>query len=323
MIRPSQNPLHGGRNGRHTLGVVESLFPDGRAGIDASLVRRLLADQFPQWSNLPVTPVEVDGWDNRTYHLGEEMTVRLPTAVGYASAVDKEHRWLPILAPSLPVAVPVPLAKGVPGAGYPFSWSIRRWLEGETATLDRIDALAAFAASVAEFILALQRIDATDGPQAGAHSFYRGTPPAHYDNETRRALAALDGHIDTGRAAAVWNTTLEATWSGPPVWFHGDIASGNLLVREGKLAAVIDFGTSGVGDPACDLVIAWTMFSGDSREAFRSVVGQDPAMWARARGWALWKALIVLAEKIDTDEEQAAVHRRVIDEVLADHKSIG
>ncbi|MEU8268368.1 aminoglycoside phosphotransferase family protein [Sphaerisporangium sp. NPDC049002] len=303
--------------------MIESQFPDGRAGIDASLVRRLVAEQFPQWSDLPVAPVEADGWDNRTYRLGEEMTVRLPTAAGYAPAVDKEHRWLPILAPSLPVAVPVPLAKGVPGAGYPFGWSVRRWLEGETATLDRIDDLSAFAASVAEFILALQSADATDGPRAGAHSSYRGTPPAHYDDETRRALAALDGHVDTGRASAVWDTALEARWSGPPVWFHGDIASGNLLVREGKLAAVIDFGTSGVGDPACELVIAWTMFSGDSRETFRGVAGQDPAMWARARGWALWKALIVLAEKIGTDEEQAAVQRRVIDEVLADHESAG
>jgi aminoglycoside phosphotransferase (APT) family kinase protein len=303
--------------------MVDNLPPDGRAGINASLVKRLVEDQFPRWSDLPVTPVEVDGWDNRTYRLGAEMAVRLPTAAGYAPAVDKEHRWLPILAPSLPVAVPVPLAKGVPGAGYPFNWSIRRWLEGQTATFDRIDDPCAFAASVGEFVLSLQRIDAADGPRAGAHSFYRGAPPAYYDDETRRALAALDAHIDTDSASAVWDTALEATWSGPPMWFHGDIAGGNLLVREGKLAAVIDFGTSGVGDPACDLVIAWTMFSGDSRKTFRSVVGQDATMWARARGWALWKALIVLARTIDTDEEQAAVHRRVIDEVLADHKSVG
>lgn len=297
--------------------------PDGRAGIDASLVKRLIEDQFPQWGELPVTPVEVDGWDNRTYRLGEEMTVRLPTAAGYAPAVDKEHRWLPVLAPSLPVAVPVPLAKGVPGAGYPFDWSIRRWLDGQTATLDRVDDPCAFAESLAEFLLALRRVDATGGPRAGAHSFYRGAPPAHYDEQTRRALAALDGELDTGLASAVWEAALEATWSGPPVWFHGDFAAGNLLVRDGELAAVIDFGTSGVGDPACDLVIAWTMLSGDSREVFRQVAGQDRAMWARARGWALWKALIVLAEKIGTDEEQAAVQRRVIDEVLADHKSAG
>jgi aminoglycoside phosphotransferase (APT) family kinase protein len=299
--------------------MVEIPHPDGRAGIDAGLVKRLIAAQFPQWSGLPVTPVEVDGWDNRTYRLGEELTVRLPTADYYAAAVDKEDRWLPILAPSLPVPIPLPVAKGAPGAGYPFSWSIRRWLDGETATVARIDNLPAFATSVAEFIVALQGIDATAGPLAGAHSFQRGAPPAHYDEETRRALAVLAGRIDTDRATAVWNAALEATWSGAPVWFHGDVASGNLLVNEGELIAVIDFGTSGVGDPACDLVIAWTMFAGESREAFRGAVGQDRDTWARARGWALWKALIGLAEDIDTNEERAAVNLRVIAEVLADH----
>ncbi|WP_248965615.1 aminoglycoside phosphotransferase family protein [Sphaerisporangium perillae] len=313
------NPLRGRGNGRQTLEVVESLYIDGRAGIDAGLVKRLVATQFPQWSALPVAPVEVDGWDNRTYRLGDEMTARLPTAAAYAPAVDKEHRWLPILAPTLPVAIPTPMAKGAPGEGYPFSWSIRSWLDGETASLDRIDDLSEFATSVADFILALQRIDATGGPPAGAHSFYRGASPAYYDDETCRTLAVLEGCIDTTRASAVWDAALEAACSGPPVWFHGDVASGNLLVRNGRLAAVIDFGTSGVGDPACDLVIAWTMFSGDSRETFRSAVGQDPAMWARARGWALWKALISLAETIDRDEKRAAGNRRVIDEVLTDH----
>ncbi|MEQ7004898.1 aminoglycoside phosphotransferase family protein [Actinopolymorpha sp. B17G11] len=303
--------------------MVESTHTDGRAGIDATLVKRLIASQFPQWGDLPVTPVEIDGWDNRTYRLGDELTVRLPTAEAYAPAVDKEDRWLPILAPALPVPIPVPVAKGAPGEGYPFSWSIRRWMDGETASPDRIEDMATFATSVAEFILALQRIDATGGPPAGAHSFYRGAPPAHYDEETRRSLTALKGRIDTDKAAAVWDAALETTWDGPPVWFHGDIASGNLLVRDGKLTAVLDFGTSGVGDPACDLVIAWTMFSGQSREAFRRSVGQDHATWARARGWALWKALITLVNDIDTDERAAAGNRRVIDAILADHDRTG
>jgi aminoglycoside phosphotransferase (APT) family kinase protein len=282
-------------------------------------VRRLIKAQFPQWSDLAVRPVQVEGWDNRTYRLGDTLTVRLPTAAAYAPAVDKEDRWLPILAPALPVAIPEPVAKGVPGEGYPFNWSVRRWLDGETARADRIDDLPGFAISVAEFVRALQRCDATGGPSAAAHSFYRGAPPVHYDGETRRALAALAGRIDTDGAAAVWEAALESSWEGPPTWFHGDIASGNLLVKDGSLSAVIDFGTSGVGDPACDLVIAWTMFFGASREAFRSTVDQDPATWARARGWALWKALIVLADTIDTDEQQAAANRHVIDQVLADH----
>ena len=297
----------------------KNLHVDGRAGIHAGLVKRLVAAQFPEWDDLHIAPVAVDGWDNRTYRLGDEMTVRLPTAEGYAPAIDKEHRWLPVLAPLLPIAVPMPLAKGVPGEGYPFNWSIRGWLEGETSSLDRIDDMCGFAASVAGFLRALQRVNGTDGPRAGAHSFYRGAWPGHYDEETLRSLTILEGRIDTERAAAVWEAALEATWHGPPVWFHGDIASGNLLVRDGRLVAVIDFGTSGVGDPACDLVIAWTMFSADSRETFRRAVDQDSATWARARGWALWKALIGLAEDIDTNEERAAVNRRIIDEVMADH----
>ncbi|SPF05732.1 aminoglycoside phosphotransferase family protein [Streptomyces sp. MA5143a] len=298
---------------------MASTPPDGRAGIDAALVTRLIAGQFPQWADLPVVPVEVDGWDNRTYRLGDDMSVRLPTAAGYVPAVDKESAWLPRLAPALPVAIPAVLGKGVPGEGYPFPWSVRGWLDGETSAPERIDDMAQFAVALADFLLALQRCDTTGGPVAGQHSWYRGAPPAHYDEETRRCLAALEGRVDTGRAAEVWRAALAAEFRGAPVWFHGDIASGNLLVRDRKLTAVIDFGTSGVGDPACDLVIAWTMFSGDSREAFRRAVAQDEGTWARARGWALWKSLLMLSETIDTDPDLAAFHRRVIDQVLSDH----
>lgn len=294
--------------------------PDGRAGIDAALVKRLLAAQFPQWSDLPVRPVEVDGWDNRTYRVGDSLTARLPTAPGYVPAVAKENEWLPRLAPSLPVAVPPILGEGAPGEDYSFPWSVRGWLDGETAARERIGDMEQFAVSVAEFILALQRCDTTGGPLAGEHSWYRGASPAYYDEETRRCLAALEGRVDTEKAAVVWEAALAAEWSGAPVWFHGDIASGNLLVADGKLTAVIDFGTSGVGDPACDLVIAWGMFSGESREAFRRTVAQDEATWARARGWLLWKCLLTLSGNIDTDPERAAFDRRLIAEVLADHE---
>lgn len=297
--------------------MIDVPHRDGRAGIDAGLVERLVAAQFPRWRGLPVRPVEVDGWDNRTYRLGDDMTARLPTAEGYVAAVAKEHRWLPVLAPALPVPIPEPLALGAPGEGYPFPWSVRRWLPGRTAAPDRVDDLPGFAVSIAGFVLALQRVDAADGPVAGEHSFYRGASPAHYDDGARRALAALEGRIDTARAAAVWEDALRApAWSGPPVWFHGDIAHGNLLVEGGKLVAVIDFGTSGVGDPACDLVIAYTMFEGDSREAFREALGLDDATWARARGWALWKALLTLAGA--TDDATAAVQRHVVEQVLGD-----
>ena len=299
-------------------GYVVNAHADGRAGIDAALVKRLVATQFPQWGHLPVAPVEVDGWDNRTYRLGDEMTVRLPTHENYAPAVEKEDRWLPVLGPSLPVPIPVPLEMGVPGEGYPFNWSIRAWLTGETASVDRVPDLNAFALAVADFILALQRIDPVEGPRPGAHSFYRGESPLHYDDETRRCLAQLDGHIDTAAAAAVWDAALNARADRPAVWFHGDIATGNLLVRDGKLAAVIDFGTSGVGDPACDLVIAWTFFRGHCRAAFRQRVAQDEATWARARGWALWKALIGLAHDVDRDPTAADINHEIINEILLD-----
>ncbi|HZX03295.1 aminoglycoside phosphotransferase family protein [Kribbella sp.] len=271
---------------------MTELHQDGRAGIDAALVQRLIAQQFPQWADLPVTPVAVDGWDNRTYRLGTGLTARLPTAASYVAAVDKEHTWLPRLAPELPVEIPDAVAKGEPGFGYPYPWAVRAWISGETASPETVDDLDQFARSVAAFILALQRVDASDGPPAGAHSFYRGASLEHYHGETVDALAVLKDRIDSDLAATVWEAALAATWDGPPVWFHGDISHGNLLVRDGRLSAVIDFGTSGVGDPACDLVIAYGFFSGSSRAAFREAVAQDDAMWARARGWALWKALI-------------------------------
>ena len=175
--------------------------------------------------------------------------------------------------PHLPVPIPAPVASGQPAEGYPFPWLIRRWLDGEPAT--RASASLSLASSVAEFILALQRIDATEGPSAGAHSFFRGCSPAYYDDETRAAIAAHAEVVDTASAEAVWDAALESEFAGRPAWFHGDIASGNLLVQNGELAAVIDFGTSGVGDPACDLVVSWTLFSDESRRTFRVAVGQD------------------------------------------------
>jgi aminoglycoside phosphotransferase (APT) family kinase protein len=288
--------------------------------IDADLVRRLIATQFPEWAHLPVRPVEFGGWDNRTFHLGERMTVRLPSAVRYALQVEKEHRWLPRLAPLLPLPIPVPLAMGRPAQGYPWHWSVYRWLEGETAAIERVADLPAFATALARFLVALQRIDAADGPPPGPHNFFRGGPLTVYDGETREALAALDGRIDVEAARAVWEAALAATWRGPPVWVHGDVSAGNLLVRGGRLAAVIDFGSSGVGDPACDLAIAWTLFDETSREAYRAALSLDEATFARGRGWTLWKALITLA---GTNPRAADEARRVLDAVIADHERSG
>ena len=286
-------------------------------------MRRLVAAQFPDWADLPITPVEHGGWDNRTFHLGEQMTVRLPSAEGYTPQVDKEHVWLPVLAPHLPLPIPTPIARGVPGAGYPFGWSVYRWLDGENAHVGRIDGLTEFAERLGHFLAALQRIDPTGGPRAGAHSSFRGAPLQTYDADTRRAIEQLRGQIPAAAATATWEAASAATWPGAPVWFHGDVSAGNLLVRDGRLAAVIDFGCCGVGDPACDMTIAWTLLAGQSREAFRSALGVDRATWARGRGWALWKALILLADHVDTDHVEAGTARQVLDRVLADHEQSG
>ncbi|RWB51426.1 aminoglycoside phosphotransferase family protein [Mesorhizobium sp.] len=292
---------------------------DPTVEIDTDLVRRLVDVQFPEWRHLPVKPVAFGGWDNRTFHLGDEMTVRVPSAAPYSLQVEKEQRWLPKLAPHLPLPIPEPLAMGEPVAFYPWHWSVYRWIGGGTAKNGRVADLSTFALSLADFLVALKRIDPTGGPGPGQHNFYRGGPLTVYDGEARQAIAALDGQIDTQAATTVWEAALAATWHGSPVWFHGDVASGNLLVEDGRLSAVIDFGTSGVGDPSCDLAIAWTFFEGESREAFRAAIAVDEATWARGRGWTLWKALITAAGH-DANQAEAERQRRVIDEVLADHE---
>lgn len=288
--------------------------------INVSLVVQLVSAQFPLWANLPIKPVEFSGVDNRTFRLGEDMLVRLPSAEAYTAQVEKEHQWLPKLAPLLPIPIPMPVAMGVPSNVYPWHWSIYRWLDGENAAIERIADLEEFATSLAQFLGALQQIDTVDGPPPGLHNFFRGASLTVYDTETRQTIAALDKEIDADTATAVWETALKASWHGSPVWFHGDVSAGNLLVKQGQLSAVIDFGCSGVGDPACDMTIAWTLLSGKSRDVFRRVLPVDDATWARGRGWALWKALITLAEHINTNPLEAGKARQVIDEVLTDYK---
>jgi aminoglycoside phosphotransferase (APT) family kinase protein len=290
-----------------------------RDRIDADLAARLVAAQFPEWADLAVVPVEVDGWDNRTFRLGGTMTVRLPSAEGYVQSVAKEHTWLPRLAPHLPLPIPVPLALGAPTDEYPWPWSVRRWIDGHLATPGRIGDLVAFARDLTGFLVALRHADPAGGPAAGAHCFFRGAPLAVYDAETRDAVEALGSRVDGDGATAAWDAALAATWTGAPVWFHGDIAANNLLVDDdGRLAAVIDFGTCGVGDPACDLVITWTLFHGESRETFRSLMPADDAMWARARGWALWKALITI-DSPDVTPAMSAEAARIAGDVIAEH----
>jgi aminoglycoside phosphotransferase (APT) family kinase protein len=282
--------------------------------VDVHLARRLVDRQFPQWAGLPLTPVPAQGCDNRTFRLGDTLSVRLPSAHSYAAQVDKEQCWLPLLAPRLPLPVPVPVARGVPGLGYPHPWSVLRWIPGEPASTGLIADLTTFAFDLAAFLVALRRIDATPGPAAGRHNFFRGGPLEVYADETVRALDGLGSAVPRDAALEVWDTAMATTWPADPVWVHGDVAVGNLLVRDGRLSAVIDFGSSGVGDPACDTVIAWTLLYGPSRAAFRTALGLDDATWARGRGWALWKALISLVE-----QPGDVGARLTLDAVLADH----
>lgn len=286
--------------------------------VDVTLARELVCDQFPQWAELAIEPVATGGWDNRTFRLGSEFGLRFPSAEEYAAQVQKEQAWLPRIAPRVPLPIPAPIAVGGPGPGYPWSWSVMGWLEGEDARFASGVQAVQLARDLAGFLRALQRVDPLGGPAAGDHSFWRGGPLETYDAETRRALELLRAEIDSAAAQAIWTSALDVSWVGDPVWVHGDVAPGNLLVKEGALCGVIDFGCSAVGDPACDLVIAWTYFSGEGRRVFAEGLPLDRGTWARARGWALWKALITIAGIGGTDPNQVERAKLTLEEILDD-----
>lgn len=287
----------------------------GEPDIGAALVHRAIAAQFPQWAALPVEPVGSVGTSNAMYRLGEDMVVRLPRTAGTADDVDREHTWLPRLAPSLPVAVPVPLAKGMPTEGYPWPWSVYRWLDGENPLPGRVVAEPGlFAKDLAEFVTALREIDPAGGP-----SSYRSESLEARDATTRSAITELRGTVDAEAVTGVWDTALKApAWAGSPVWIHADLQPGNLLMAEGRLSAVIDFECLGLGDPAVDLIVAWYVVPAGARGAFRDAVEADAATWTRGRGWALSIALLELAYYRETNPTMAAIARHVIREVLAD-----
>jgi aminoglycoside phosphotransferase (APT) family kinase protein len=289
---------------------------------DVDLAARLVAEQFPQWADLPLAPVSPDGWDNRTFRLGDELCVRLPSADRYAAQVDKEQRWLPVLAPRLPLPIPQPVERGAPGRGFPWPWSVYRWLPGEPAAVAPVDDLDRLAGDLAAFLVALARVDPAGGPAPGDHNFFRGGPLRIYDRDTREAITALHDQVEAAAAIEVWEAALAAPWHGPPAWLHGDVGAGNLLVADGRLSAVLDFGCMAVGDPACDVTIAWTFFSGESRSTFRAHLGHDEATWARGRGWALWKALVTLHHG-EPSRDQASRARAVIADVLGDQPRVG
>ncbi len=286
--------------------------------IDVALVRRLLAEQFPGWADLSLEPVRPRGTDNALFRLGDDKVARLPTRERTAVTLEKERLWLPRLAPFLPLPVPVPLVEGAPGAGYPFSWSVYRWLPGKAAVEEPIADLRRAAFDLAGFIRALQRIDQSGGPGPGEHNFGRGEPLAARDEAMRAAVHSLETRIDAGAVSEIWEAALDApAWDRAPVWVHGDLDARNVLVENGRLRAVIDFGSLGVGDPACEVMVAWKLFSGARRELFLDMLEIDDATWARARGWAVSQAVMALAYyTMETNPELVREARRWLTEAL-------
>ncbi|MDJ0386449.1 aminoglycoside phosphotransferase family protein [Streptomyces sp. G-G2] len=284
--------------------------------VDDGLVRRLVARRFPQWSGLAVRRVVSGGTVNAMYRLGGAMVVRLPLVAGGAGDVVREREWLPRLGSLLPVGVPGVLGSGEPEDGYPWPWSVYRWLEGEIPEAGALSAPEGLAVDLAGFVAAMRRVTLPGAPAA-----HRGGPLSSLDTETRRAIEELRGipeeGIDCDAAAAVWEEALRVpAWDGPPAWLHADLMPGNVLVEDGRLTAVIDFGCAGVGDPACDLFPAWNLLPGGAREVFRQALGVDDATWSRGRARTLSQALIALPSYRTTNRAMAGNARHVIRAVL-------
>ncbi|WBB64567.1 aminoglycoside phosphotransferase family protein [Streptomyces sp. WMMC500] len=284
------------------------------------MARRLLASQFPRWAHLPLRPLRPGGSDHVIFRLGEAMTVRLPRGDWAAGQAQKEHLWLPRLAPHLPLAVPAPLEVGEPAFGYPWHWSVSRWLDGRTAAPGGLADAAEAAADLAAFLGALRSLPLP--PSDASYALLSPAVPLRdRDRTTRAAIAAVGaaGAFDACALTAVWEAAVEAgDPDGPPVWFHGDMHNGNILTRAGQLSAVLDFGGLGVGDPVCDLVIAWTLLDPGPRAAFREALGADDAAWARGRGWALTTGLSAYTAYAATNPHVARATTHQITEALAD-----
>ncbi|WP_440065450.1 aminoglycoside phosphotransferase family protein [Streptosporangium sp. OZ121] len=290
---------------------------DIRPAIDAALVRRLVDTQFPQWAGAPLELLDPAGSDHVIYRLGEGLAVRLPRHADAIGQARKEAEWLPRLAAHLPLAIPAPVGVGEPGFGYPWPWAVSRWLEGEVATVEALADSSEAAVELAEFLTALQGFAPEELPAVEARGDLVIRPLADRDHATRAAMAKVGGAFDTAAMTELWDAALSAPgWGRPPVWVHGDFHTGNLLVDGGRLSAVIDFGGLGVGDPACDLMIAFTLMSARSRAAFRAALGVDDATWTRGRGWALATGLNAYTHYAAVDPRVAVQTTRQITEAL-------
>jgi aminoglycoside phosphotransferase (APT) family kinase protein len=286
--------------------------------IDEALVRRLLAAQFPDWAELPLEPVFPRGTDNRLFRLGDDLVVRLPCRESNVTTLEKEREWLPRLAPHLPLDVPVPVTAGMPAEGYPCTWSVYTWLDGESALSSPLAKPDEAATDLAAFITALQGIDPAGRVPAKGTS--RGAPVSGLDALVREWIAALGVQIDVVGITSLWEAALEAPlWDRPPVWVHGDLDARNLLVRDGRIAGVVDFGCVGTGDPACDVAVAWKLFPPEARDVFRNALSVDDATWTRARGWVVYQTVGALSYySLETNPSLFTEAQRWLAEVLAE-----
>lgn len=261
--------------------------------IDLNTIYSIIENQFPEYKDLKIKKVILNGHDNQTFHLGNEFSLRFPSHINYSSQVIKEHTFCSELQKQIPIQITQPIALGHPSDQYPYHFSINKWIEGEIVNDNNILDKHQFALDLANFLINLQKCNVSNGPEPGLHNFYRGGNLAVYHDET---LKAIDNQIlfDKSKCLAMWMLGINSRYNQSPVWIHGDIAKGNLLVKDGKLVAVIDFGNMAIGDPSCDYGMAWTYFDHKSRPIFINSLQLDKGTINRARAWALWKALITL-----------------------------
>ena len=284
--------------------------------IDVVQVRQLVAHQFPAWAQLDIEPVRSSGTEHAIFRLGPDKSVRMPRIAVATTQIEKEHEWLPRLK-LLPLHIPEPLGIGEPGEGYPWRWAVHSWVPGEEAA-GKIADFGEAARTLGRFVAALQRIDASGGPRSGPNNHNRGTPLADRDERTREAIGRIV-EFDRAGMMAAWEEALASPpWEGAPVWVHGDLHQHNLLVENGRITGVIDFALLSVGDPAADLMAAWTLLPASARAIFREQVGADEATWARGRGTALAMAAMALPYYRDSNPVLAELSRRTIGEVLAE-----
>lgn len=287
---------------------------DAEVDIDADLVRWLLAAQFPHLTGLPIREVRATGTVNAIYRLGDHLCARLPRLRRWAGDLEQELHWLPKLAPHLSLRIPEPVGQGHPAGSYPCTWAIYRWLDGQPYADELVDDEHQAARDLARFVAELRRIAVVAGaPRTGRR------PLRELDAVTRAAIESARGVIDGDAATAAWDRALEApAWDGTPVWIHTDLLRPNLLVRHGRLSAVIDFGSVGVGDPAADVIAAWSVLGHTGREVFRGALDVDDGTWNRARGYALHQAALIIPYYAQTNPEFVAPAKRTVEEILAD-----